>query len=168
MRCFPQRDLLLQLWGSNMKLFDQGIQLLFPKSKISVQKERINIFNYYYSLKSQNFFQYLNIQEQRLYFFPVSQTLFGQALSSLICCVRVKFRFWAYQFPSCVTSLNPVPYQRILLQNFVEKNASWVARTPVPQSVFVRSMRIWLVSVLVWTDWGGAKSLGNDYCQCFC
>jgi len=45
-----------------MKLFDQGIQLLFHKSKISVQKELINIFNYYYSLKSQNFFQYLNIQ----------------------------------------------------------------------------------------------------------
>ena len=34
-----------------MKLFDQGIQLLFHKSKISVQKELINIFNYYYSLK---------------------------------------------------------------------------------------------------------------------
>ena len=61
-RCFRQRDLVLQLWGSNMKLFDQGIQLLFHKSKISVQKELINIINYYYSLKSQNFFQYLNIQ----------------------------------------------------------------------------------------------------------
>ena len=60
--CFRQRDLVLQLWGSNMKLFDQGIQWLFHKSKISVQKELINIFNYYYSLKSQNFFQYLNIQ----------------------------------------------------------------------------------------------------------
>jgi len=33
-----------------MKLFDQGIQLLFYKSKISVQKELINIINYYYSL----------------------------------------------------------------------------------------------------------------------
>ena len=61
-RCFRQCDLELLLWGSNMKLFDQGIQLLFHKSKISVQKELINIFNYYYSLKSQNFFQYLNIQ----------------------------------------------------------------------------------------------------------
>ena len=61
-RCFRQRDLELQLWGSNMKLFDQGIQLLFNKSKISVQKELINIFNYFYSLKYQNFFQYLNIQ----------------------------------------------------------------------------------------------------------
>ena len=60
--CFRQRDLVLQLWGSNMKLFDQGIQLLFHKSKISVQNELIIIFNYYYSLKSQNFFQYLNIQ----------------------------------------------------------------------------------------------------------
>ena len=60
--CFRQRDLVLQLWGSNMKLFDQGIQLLFHQSKISVQKELINIFNYYYSLKSQNFFKYLNIQ----------------------------------------------------------------------------------------------------------
>ena len=60
--CFRQRDLVLQLWGSNMKLFDQGIQLLFHKSKSSVQKELINIFNYYYILKSQNFFQYLNIQ----------------------------------------------------------------------------------------------------------
>ena len=59
---FRQRDLVLQLWGSNMKLFDQGIQLLFQKSKITVQKELINIFNYYYILKSQNFFQYLNIQ----------------------------------------------------------------------------------------------------------
>jgi len=27
-----------------MKLFDHGIQLLFHKSKISVQKELINIF----------------------------------------------------------------------------------------------------------------------------
>ena len=60
--CFRQSDLVLQLWGSNMKLFDQGIQLLFHKSKITVQKELINIFNYYYILKSQNFFQYLNIQ----------------------------------------------------------------------------------------------------------
>ena len=60
--CFRQRDLVLQLWESNMKLFDQGIQLLFHKSKISVQKELINIFNYFYSLKYQNFFQYLNIQ----------------------------------------------------------------------------------------------------------
>jgi len=32
-----------------MKLFDQGIQLLFHKSKISVQKELINIINYYYT-----------------------------------------------------------------------------------------------------------------------
>ena len=60
--CFRQRDSVLQLWGSNMNMFDHGIQLLFHKSKISVQKELINIFNYYYSLKSQNFFQYLNIQ----------------------------------------------------------------------------------------------------------
>ena len=60
--CFRQRDLVLQLLSSNMKLFDQGIQLLFHKSKISVQKELINIFNYFYSLKYQNFFQYLNIQ----------------------------------------------------------------------------------------------------------
>ena len=60
--CFRQLDLVLQLWGSNMKLFDHMIQLLFHKSKISVQKELINIINYYYSLKSQNFFQYLNIQ----------------------------------------------------------------------------------------------------------
>ena len=60
--CFRQRDLVVQLWAINMKLFDQGIQLLFHKSKISVQEELINIFNYYYSLKSQNFFQYLNIQ----------------------------------------------------------------------------------------------------------
>jgi len=30
-----------------MMLFDQGIQLLFHKSKISVQKELINIFNKY-------------------------------------------------------------------------------------------------------------------------
>ena len=60
--CFRQRDLVLQLWGSNMKLFDQGIQLPFHKSKITVQKELINIYNYYYILKSQNFFQYLNIQ----------------------------------------------------------------------------------------------------------
>ena len=119
-----------------MKLFDQGIQLLLHKSKISVQKELINIFNYFYSLKYQNFFQYLNIQEQRLYFFPVSQTLFGQALSSLICCVRLKFRFWAYQFPSCVTSLNPVPYQRIHLQNFVDKIVNGIARTPCTSSRF--------------------------------
>ena len=125
-----------------MKLFDQGIQLLFHKSKISVQKEQINIFNYFYSLKSQNFFQYLNIQEQRLYFFPVSQTLFGQALSSLFHCVKVKFRFGAYQFTSCLTSLNPVPYQRIHLQNFVDGNAAGVARTHAPQAVFVRSKRI--------------------------
>ena len=60
--CFRDRDLLLQLFRSNMKLFDQGIQLLFHKSKISVQKKLINIFNYFYSLKYQNFFQYLNIQ----------------------------------------------------------------------------------------------------------
>ena len=60
--CFRQRDLVLQLWGCNMKLFDQGIQLLLHKSKISVQKGLINIFNYFYSLKYQNFFQYLNIQ----------------------------------------------------------------------------------------------------------
>ena len=60
--CFRDCDLLLQLFRSNIKLFDQGIQLLFHKSKISVQKELINIFNYYCSLKSQNFFQYLNIQ----------------------------------------------------------------------------------------------------------
>ena len=60
--CFGQRDLVLQLCGSNLKLFDQGIKLLFHKSKISVQKELIIIFNDYYSLKYQNFFQYLNIQ----------------------------------------------------------------------------------------------------------
>ena len=60
--CFRDRDFVLQLFRSNMKLFNQGIQLLFHKSKISFQKGLINIFNYYYSLKSQNFFQYLNIQ----------------------------------------------------------------------------------------------------------